>query len=104
MTPSPTVAQEAPFRSPDYQAGHLQITKILPILGLQIKPLGVAMSRRALTAFAIVLYSMIVTGPLSAEAGSALDKIKTSGVLVVATDPDWAPMSWRKDNGDFDGF
>ena len=61
-----------------------------------------AMINRPLAAVAVLLFS-ILTGPLSA-AESGLDRVKSKGVLVVATDPDWAPMSWRKDNGDFDGM
>ncbi len=61
-----------------------------------------AMNERLLAAGAVLLFS-ILTGPLSA-AESGLDRVKSKGVLVVATDPDWAPASWRKDNGDFDGM
>jgi polar amino acid transport system substrate-binding protein len=53
----------------------------------------------------VALFSFFVLiGSLSAEADSALDRIKSKAVLVVATDPNWAPMSWRKENGEFDGF
>ncbi len=62
------------------------------------------MSQRALVAVAAFLVALLQTVSPAAHAGSALDRIKSTGVLVVATDPDWAPTSWRKDNGDFDGM
>lgn len=40
----------------------------------------------------------------SAGAGEVLDRIRTRGVIMVATDPVWPPISWRKEDGEFDGF
>ena len=64
---------------------------------------GETMSQRALAAVAAFLFALLQILP-AAHAGSVLDRIKSTGVLVVATDPDWAPTSWRKENGDFDGM
>ncbi|QIG51164.1 transporter substrate-binding domain-containing protein [Nordella sp. HKS 07] len=61
------------------------------------------MNRRVLAAVAMLLLTFLLSGRLPA-AESGLDRIKSKGVLVVAVDPDWAPTSWRKDNGEFDGF
>ena len=39
-----------------------------------------------------------------AVAGEVLDRIKSEGVLRVATDPAWPPYSWRNDKGEWQGF
>jgi polar amino acid transport system substrate-binding protein len=65
---------------------------------------GETMSQRPLAAVAALLFALLQMISPAAHAGSVLDRIKSTGVLVVATDPDWAPTSWRKDNGDFDGM
>src|SRR5262249_41708129 len=39
-----------------------------------------------------------------ADAGVVLDRIKASGVMVMATDPGWPPLSWRNDKGEYQGF
>ena len=39
-----------------------------------------------------------------AQAGEALDRIRERGIILVATDPVWPPISWRRDDGEFDGF
>lgn len=52
----------------------------------------------------LVLTFLALTATESAAAGEALDRIRDRGILVVATDPAWPPMSWRKADGSFDGF
>jgi polar amino acid transport system substrate-binding protein len=37
-------------------------------------------------------------------AGQVLDRIKSRGVIKVATDAAWPPYSWRDDKGDWQGF
>src|SRR5689334_6870474 len=51
--------------------------------------------------FAIVV---AVCTTASAWAGSTLDRVKSKGTLVVATDPAWPPFSSRDDNGNWTGF
>ncbi len=55
--------------------------------------LGVAMVA-AITAFAVG----------SVQAGEVLDRVKSSGVLRVATDPAYPPQSSQKPDGTFEGF
>jgi polar amino acid transport system substrate-binding protein len=62
------------------------------------------MSHNTLAAAAAFLFSLLIIDPPAADAQSVLDLIKSRGVLVVATDPDWPPASWRKEDGQFDGF
>lgn len=52
----------------------------------------------------LLLAFLIVTPIGPAGAGEALDRIRDRGLLVVATDPAWPPMSWQKADGSFDGF
>lgn len=40
----------------------------------------------------------------AALAGATLDRIKSSGVLRVATDPAWPPYSWKAADGQWQGF
>lgn len=39
-----------------------------------------------------------------ASAGEVLDRIKSRGVIKVATDPAWPPYSWRDEKGEWHGF
>ena len=57
------------------------------------------MSHNTLAAAAAFLFSLLIIDPPAADAQSVLDLIKSRGVLVVATDPDWPPASWRKEDG-----
>ena len=59
---------------------------------------------RALAAALALFSPLLLTNLPSAHAESALDRIKSKGILMVAVDPDWAPMSWRKEDGNFDGM
>jgi polar amino acid transport system substrate-binding protein len=62
------------------------------------------MSRHALAAIAALSFVFLPAAPSPVDAQSALDRIKSRGVLVVATDPSWPPNSWRKDDGEFVGM
>jgi polar amino acid transport system substrate-binding protein len=42
--------------------------------------------------------------PTTAWAGAVLDRIKDKGVMVLATDPGWPPLSWRDEKGEYQGF
>lgn len=55
--------------------------------------LGAAMVA-AITAFAVG----------SVQAGEVLDRVKSTGVLRVATDPAYPPQSSQKPDGTFEGF
>src|SRR5262245_26848690 len=55
----------------------------------------------ALTALSLAL---LLVASAAAYAQSAVDRIKSRGVLVVATDPGWPPMSWRNEKGTFEGY
>jgi polar amino acid transport system substrate-binding protein len=52
----------------------------------------------------LILTFLILAPNEIAGAGETLDRIRSRGVLVVATDPAWPPMSWQKADGSFDGF
>ena len=62
------------------------------------------MSITSRTLGAVALLFSLVVLPTSSSAGTVLDRIKGRGILVVAMDPAWPPFSWRKDDGNFDGF
>lgn len=51
--------------------------------------------------FAIVL---VLLGNTFALAGDALDRVKQTGILTVATNIDWPPQSFLNDNNEMDGF
>ena len=48
--------------------------------------------------------ALTLTSANFALAGDALDRIKQTGTLTVATSADWAPQSFLDDNNEMDGF
>jgi polar amino acid transport system substrate-binding protein len=62
------------------------------------------MSQSVRAAIATLSLAFLIAASPAADAQSALDRIKSRGVLVVATDPAWPPSSWRNDAGEFEGF
>lgn len=55
--------------------------------------------RRILFAIALALTTVTV-----ALAGDALDRVKRTGILTVATNADWAPQSFFNDENEMEGF
>ncbi len=53
-------------------------------------------------AMAVVVLALVF--PSFAICGEALDRINETGVLTVAMDPEWPPMSWQRSDGEFEGF
>lgn len=51
-----------------------------------------------------VFLSAFATGPNWAFAGPVLDRIQTTGVIRVASDPEWPPYSWIDETGAWQGF
>ena len=62
------------------------------------------MKQRSLAAIAALSCAFLLAVAMPAAAQSGLDRIKSKGVLVVATDPGWPPSSWRNEAGAFEGF
>lgn len=46
----------------------------------------------------------LVLSSFTAQAGEDLDRIKSEGILKVATDPNWPPQSFLNDQNEMDGF
>ena len=61
------------------------------------------MKQRSLAAIAALSCAFLLAAAMPAAAQSGLDRIKSKGVLVVATDPGWPPSSWRNEAGAFEG-
>jgi ABC-type amino acid transport substrate-binding protein len=55
-------------------------------------------------AFCIMALIMSISASPWALAGEVLDRIKSRGVIKVATDPAWPPYSWRNEKGEWQGF
>ena len=55
--------------------------------------------RRILFSVALVLTNVTVT-----LAGDALDRVKRTGILTVATNADWSPQSFFNDDNEMEGF
>ena len=51
---------------------------------------------------AVAGLTMLLSG--TAWAGEVLDRVTSSGVLKVSTDPAYPPQSFQKADGSFDGF
>src|SRR5436190_9295366 len=64
---------------------------------------GRAMSVLSRVSGSMVSLLLLCALSMPASAGPVLDRIRQSGVLVVAADPAYPPYSWRKDDGSFDG-
>ena len=62
------------------------------------------MNQPVRVAVATLSLAFLIAASPAANAQSALDRIKSKGVLVVATDPGWPPASWRNEAGQFEGF
>ena len=55
--------------------------------------------------FILVLVGLLLIAlPMSAIAGKTLERVKSKGVLKVATSPNWPPQSFINDNNEMDGF
>jgi polar amino acid transport system substrate-binding protein len=55
--------------------------------------------------FMILLVGLLVLAvPLIVTAGETLNKVKSEGVLKVATAPSWPPQAFMNDNNELDGF
>ncbi len=50
---------------------------------------------------ASVVFSLTIT---TAQAGAVLDRVMKRGVIIVATDANWAPQSFINDKNELDGF
>lgn len=55
-------------------------------------------------AFCIMALILSISASPWALAGEVLDRIKSRGVIKVATDPAWPPYSWRNEKGEWQGF
>src|SRR5262245_60443328 len=53
------------------------------------------MNRLPGAALTVLSLALLLVASAAAYAQSAVDRIKSRGMLVVATDPGWPPMSWR---------
>jgi len=47
---------------------------------------------------------LLIALPMNAIAGKTLERVKSKGVLKVATSPNWPPQSFMNDNNEMDGF
>ncbi|MCF6248601.1 MAG: transporter substrate-binding domain-containing protein [Desulfobacula sp.] len=55
--------------------------------------------------FTLVLAGLLLIAlPMNAIAGKTLERVKSKGVLKVATSPNWPPQSFMNDNNEMDGF
>ena len=55
--------------------------------------------------FILVLAGLLLIAlPMNAIAGETLERVKSKGVLKVATSPNWPPQSFMNDNNEMDGF
>lgn len=55
--------------------------------------------------FMMVLFGLLVFAlPMDVMAGETLERVKSEGVLKVATSPNWPPQSFINDNNVMDGF
>ncbi len=60
------------------------------------------LDRRSLLAAGAAAWALLRPG--RAEAGPTLDRIRSSGKLVLALDADYPPFSYRNDNNEMEGF
>lgn len=52
----------------------------------------------------IVAGAFLLGAHAAAFAGETLDRIRSTGILRVATDPAWPPYSWKTEDGQWQGF
>lgn len=60
--------------------------------------------RKSVLAMSVIAFAATVGFANVVFGGEVLDRIRSAGVIKVATDPAWPPYSWKNDKGEWQGF